>query len=354
MTDPLLWSISAGRWFGVHVRIHVLFLIYGMGHVLVALFSPELSVLATVAWLLLLAVAVALHELTHHLVAAWLGVEAEDTRLWPLGNLSRPAPVAQPTDAFLVAISAPVVNLSITVLCALSLAFQGISIIWNPFGGPKTGGVPYFVTTGQFVSEFSLAWWVGWFAHINLVLFLANLIPAYPLDGGRMARAVLSRSSPHGFRDSMLELWISRTSAVLLLLVGLARLIFSQDNDGGTLIALAALIEWIVRTESRMLEDGGFFDDGVFGYDFSQGYTSLESSTAKVRPSRESALRRWRRKRSESRRQRRMAQEIAEEQRLDEILDKLHRDGRGALTNEENRFLIRISARLKNKSRKDV
>ena len=53
-----------------------------------------------------------------------------------------------------------------------------------------------------------------------------------------------------------------------------------------------------------MLEDGGFFDDGVFGYDFSEGYTSLEGSAAKVRPYRESALKRWRRRRSDLRRQR--------------------------------------------------
>ena len=44
------------------------------------------------------------------------------------------------------------------------------------------------------------------------------------------------------------------------------------------------LIELLVRAEARMLEDGGFFDDGVFGYDFSEGYTSLEGSAAKVRP----------------------------------------------------------------------
>ena len=79
-----------------------------------------------------------------------------------------------------------------------------------------------------------------------------------------------------------------------------------------------------------MLEDGGYFDDGVFGYDFSEGYTSLESGTPKVRPYRESALKRWRRRRSELRRQRRIAREAAEEKRMDEILEKLHRDGKTA------------------------
>ena len=114
---------------------------------------------------------------------------------------------------------------------------------------------------------------------------------------------------------------------------------------------LALLIELLVRTESRMLEDGGYFEDGVFGYDFSEGYTSLENSAAKVRPYKESALRRWRRRRSDLRRQRRMIREAAEERRMDEILDKLHREGRASLTEEEHRFLVRVSTRYRNRQK---
>ncbi len=109
------------------------------------------------------------------------------------------------------------------------------------------------------------------------------------------------------------------------------------------------LIELIVRAESRMLEDGGFFEDGVFGYDFTEGYTSLEGNPAKVRPYRESALKRWRRRRSESRRQRQNAREAAEERRMDEILEKIHREGRSSLSDEEQRFLIRVSAKYRNR-----
>ena len=100
-----------------------------------------------------------------------------------------------------------------------------------------------------------------------------------------------------------------------------------------------------------MLEDGGYFDDGVFGYDFSEGYTSLESGAPKVRPYRESALKRWRRRRSELRRQRRTIREAAEEKRMDEILEKLHREGRSALTDEEHRFLVRVSTRYRNRTK---
>ena len=127
--------------------------------------------------------------------------------------------------------------------------------------------------------------------------------------------------------------------------------LLSRRSDGLTLIALAVLIELFVRIEARMLEDGGYFEDGVFGYDFSEGYTSLESGAAKVRPYRESALKRWRRRRSELRRQRRIAREAAEEKRMDEILEKLHREGRSALTDEEHRFLVRVSTRYRNRTK---
>ncbi len=179
---------------------------------------------------------------------------------------------------------------------------------------------------------------------------VANMIPALPFDGGRMLRTWPGSSSVVPSRDSIAAPWTAHACAFLLAIVGLVR-VLRGGMEGLTLIGLAFLIEHLVRTEARMLEDGGYFDDGVFGYDFSEGYTSLESGARKVRPFRESALKRWRRRRSELRRQRRLAVEAAEEQRMDEILTKLHGQGRSALTDEENRFLIRVSARYRNRTK---
>ena len=144
----------------------------------------------------------------------------------------------------------------------------------------------------------------------------------------------------------------ARSCAGILFVGGLLRLLFYNNGDGLFLCVLAFVIELMVRSEARMIEDGGFFDDGVFGYDFSEGYTSLEGSAAnKVRPYRESAIKRWRRRRSDLRRQRRQMREAAEERRMDEILEKLHRQGRSALSDEEHRFLVRVSAKYRNRPR---
>ena len=116
---------------------------------------------------------------------------------------------------------------------------------------------------------------------------------------------------------------------------------------------LAVFLEYLVRFEARMSDDGGYDDEGAgsFGYDFSDGLSGSDPGTATVRPHRESALKRWRRRRSDLRRQRLKARVAAEGRRLDEILDKLHRLGRPALTDEEQRFLVRVSAKLRKRPR---
>ena len=81
-------------------------------------------------------------------------------------------------------------------------------------------------------------------------------------------------------RESIAAPWTAHACAVMLGIIGVVRLALFRQSDGLTLIGLAILVEVLVRSEARMLEDGGYFEDGVFGYDFSEGYTSLESGCA--------------------------------------------------------------------------
>jgi Zn-dependent protease len=362
MSDPLTWSpIRLGRWFGTTVRVHIFLIVFLAYQLLLALLATRAEdglrrLPMTFCWLSLLVAALAIHELAHALAAYWLGSEQEDVHLWPLGNLVGPSASARGTEHFLVALAGLVVSGALFLGIALGLEFiAGAHIVWKPFGNlPGEGsfdlGAPT-LANGSLAEPLSRVWIVGWFGYLNYLLFLANLLPALPFDGGRMLRAYLSS---HGFvssRDNIYAPWTAHATAAILFLTGLVRLVINWRSDGLALIALALLIEWLVRSESRMLEDGGYFDDGVFGYDFSEGYTSLENSAAKVRPFRESALRRWRRRRSDLRRQRRMVREAAEERRMDEILDKLHREGRAALSDEEHRFLVRVSTRYRNRSK---
>jgi stage IV sporulation protein FB len=365
MSDPLTWSpISLGRWFGTSVRVHItliVFVIFQLLSMAVSLAArgelPQLS--QTACWLGLLLVALAVHELAHAATAFWLDCDQDEVHIWPLGSLVGPLFVPRASEHILVAAAGPVANGLIVLVTAIGLSvFGGAQFVWNPFGNEEIvknivihqGGAPR-LASGALAPALSPVWIAGWFGYLNYILLLANLfIPALPFDCGRMLRAYLSSTSVVSSRESIAAPWTARAVGLLLLIIGVVRLV-RWSTDGITLILLAVLIEYLVRAEARLLEDGGYFDDGVFGYDFSEGYTSLESGAPKVRPYRESALKRWRRRRSELRRQRRIAREAAEERRMDEILEKLHREGRVALTAEENRFLVRVSARYRNRTK---
>lgn len=350
MSDPLSWwSIGLGRLAGARVRIHLFLPLFAGLRLLEAALLPASSghphpVLETIVWLGLLLVALVGHEVGHLAWAARVGVEPEEVRLWPLGSLAGPttAPASRSSEAVLVALGGPLASGALALIALVGLQVGHARMELNPFstrgGAPLLGG-------GVEAAPFSALWMLGWFGYLNWVLFLANLIPALPLDGGRILRGLLAGHS----RDGLLAPYVGRTSAIVLGLWGLLWL--PSGRPGGlTLIGLALLLEIMVRVELHLLDDVGFFDEGAsLGYDFSQGYTSLEATLPTVRPRPENALDRWRRHRSEARRLRRQAQEAAQDRRLDEILDKLHREGGSALTEEEHRFLVRQSERVRNR-----
>jgi hypothetical protein len=90
---------------------------------------------------------------------------------------------------------------------------------------------------------------------------------------------------------------------------------------------------------------------GAFGYDFSAGYSSLPfDEENETQPVRKSWWQRWREARQARRRKREQEQLARDEARMDELLDKIARCGKEALTEEERRFLERMSARKRNMS----
>ncbi|AMV36781.1 site-2 protease family protein [Planctomyces sp. SH-PL62] len=355
MSDLLTWSpIHLGRWFGTTVKVHVSLIVFVASLIVTAPFEPTKGSLSghleqAVAWTALFLLALAIHEAAHAYVASKLDCEQEDVHLWPLGSLVGPSTPPLSINYLFTVLAGPFASGAIALMVAAWLGFSfDAQFAWHPLGKELDAGAPWI--QGRVKAEpMSAPWLIGWFGHVNYLLFLVNLLPALPFDGGRLFRWFLANTALGSSRESMAAPWTARATAAILFLVGMVRLLFGQRWDGLTIVMLAVLIELFVRSEARVMEDGGYFDDGLFGYDFSEGYTSLESGAAKVRPHRESALKRWRRRRSDQRRERRIMQEVAEERRMDEILDKIHREGRSSLTDEENRFLVRVSTRFRNR-----
>ena len=346
MFDLVTWSIPLGRWLGTPVRLHASFFVFAGLMLAQAAFgaAPLQGVLEAGAVLGLVALAVVLRETGQLILLARLGHPGVVMRLWPLGNFVGPGNVlaSRSLESAVVAASGLVTNLALVLGVSLGLATIGAHIEFNPFGG-VAGGAPV-LAGGRVAAAFSALWWLGWFGWINWVLFIANLIPALPFDMGRIVRGCWVG----GNRESEFFPYLARVFAVLMGLVGITRL-YSARPGGYLLVGLALLIEWLVRLEARQLEETGYLEEGAFGYDFSQGYTSLEAGPSVVRPKKQGTLKQWRERRSEARRQRRLAQEVAEGSRLDEILEKLHREGSENLSPEEQRFLARVSTKLRNR-----
>jgi Zn-dependent protease len=350
MPDLLSWSLPITHWARTPVRVHMVFVLFAATRLVAALFHPAGAILGaveTVAWLILLVLALLLHELAEWWVARRLGLVPVDVCLWPLGNFVLPSGQVSTRSPDRAAAAAAGLGTSLCFALAggLALSLLGVRPLWDPFGEPGKAVLSFNPFRFQpRLAPLAPVWWLAWFAFLNWVIFLANLIPALPFDLGRISRGWLG-----GFyRDREISPYLARVFAVVLGLVGIFRISFNKPG-GLLLLLLAALIEWLVRHEARMLEENGYFEEGAFGYDFSQGYTSLEAGPSKVRPRKEGALRRWRRRQSEQRKLRRERKSAAESLRLDEILQKLHVSGRSALTSEEQRFLIRVSRKLRHR-----
>src|SRR5262249_45131326 len=185
----------------------------------------------------------------------------------------------------------------------------------------------------------SPAVWVARLFYVNWFLGLLNtLLVGFPLDGGRMLQATLWPSL--GYRTSTLVAIYA--GFVVAAAVGLYAITFTAVMA----FALAIFIMNACRQQWILLEAGG--EEGAFGYDFSQGYTSLErgAADAPARP-RVSWWYRWLQRRAARRLLREQEQREAEERRLDDLLEKVHREGRQALTDEEVLFMKRVSDRYR-------
>lgn len=168
------------------------------------------GVLTTMGLTLALFASVALHELGHALTAARFGIRTAHITLYPFGGVAAIERMpADPTQELAIALAGPAVNF---VLCAAA-----------GWGWAATGST-VLVTL----------------AVMNLLMGLFNLIPAFPMDGGRVLRALLSRRMGH-WRATDLAIRIGRGFAWAFLVAGVAFWLPSLLMVGAFLhVALAA------------------------------------------------------------------------------------------------------------------
>lgn len=353
MNDVAAWSLPLGRWFGVAVRVHLALLLFSVFTVMRVYATAPAYAGAALVLQLMLFVAVLLHEFGHCFAARHVDGDADEVVLWPLGGLANCQVPNLPWPQFFTAAGGPAVNLLLAVGCLGGLTAFGLvpplNPLWDPYSAPLqswfVGGPAADVSLAQaFLARF---FWVNW------LLFAVNVFVAgYPLDGGRMLQAALWPR--WGFHASMrTAVYVGYGASILL--VGVAFVFHEKLAANAMLLfALALIIFLSCRQQQLQLEMGDLGDDSLFGYDFSQGYTSLERSERNApaaRAPRQSFWKRWLAQRAAARRQREAEADQADQLRLDELLAKIAERGEAALSGEESRFLKRMSAKFRNKSK---
>jgi Zn-dependent protease len=198
------WAPRIGRLFGIEIRVHVTFFLLlaflGFAHWL-----PERDLRAAfvgVAFFSLLFICVVLHELGHALAARQFGIKTQDITLLPIGGVARLERMPEkPIQELWVAIAGPLVNVVIAGGLFLGLKATGQ---WQPLEQVSTTG-------GNLVERL-------WAANLFLVIF--NLLPAFPMDGGRVLRAFLAMGMPYA-KATRLAARVGQGMAVLFGFAGL-------------------------------------------------------------------------------------------------------------------------------------
>jgi Zn-dependent protease len=217
----LSWKM--GRFAGIDLYIHATFL-------LVFLFVPQVftggsEAVRSLLFILSLFGSVILHEFGHALTARRFGIETADITLYPIGGVARLRRLPRaPGAELLITLAGPAVNFAIVAVLA-GLASVGLIELG-----------PFFPERG-FLAELVV---------MNLVLGIFNLIPAFPMDGGRILRAVLSGLIGRARATTI----AARVGRVLAVLFGLVALFVTHSPFH---LALAAFIFLAGRMEEAQV-----------------------------------------------------------------------------------------------------
>lgn len=170
------WSVSLGRIAGTEVRIHLTFLLLLVWFGAVAGSSGGIGEAFTaVAFILAVFACVLAHEFGHVLTARRFGINTRDITLLPIGGVASIERLPEkPGQELLIAVAGPLVNV---VIAAVLIAFFGVDLATRRFV--------------ELASEQKIDF-ISQLALVNVSLVAFNLLPAFPMDGGRMLRALLS------------------------------------------------------------------------------------------------------------------------------------------------------------------
>ena len=238
------WSFRIGRIAGIPIQVHVTFILLLVwvaveGGLLAGQLRPALM---SVARIVLIFGCVVLHELGHALAARRYGIRTRDITLLPIGGLARLERMPRkPSQELVVALAGPAVNVVIALL--IGLVLRGLD---RPFVDLLMQGS---------LLELLLA--------VNVWMVLFNMIPAFPMDGGRVLRALLAMRLPFA-RATRIASVVGQVIAVLfgiagvlshnVLLLFIALFVFLAAGEERTMVETRTSIEGLPVRDAMLTE----------------------------------------------------------------------------------------------------
>src|SRR5215210_6652108 len=232
-SDLMGGSFKIGRFSGIDVKVHWTFLLllaffaflgYQSSGTLAGALTPTAVIVA-------LFLCVLLHEFGHSLVAQRLGLEIHSLTLLPIGGVSNLESLPEkPADEVKITLAGPLVNV------VLAPIFFGVGLL--------LGAVPR-MPADLFTGIGSVGQFFFYLGYLNVVLALFNLLPAFPLDGGRILRGLLA-TRLGAVRATEISSVVGQLFAAAFFLIGLL--------GGNLLLALVAVFIYFGATgEAQMV-----------------------------------------------------------------------------------------------------
>src|SRR5687767_1719562 len=221
------WSWRVGSLAGIALYVHATFLLL-LAWVAIGEYQSSRNAVAALSGVLFVVTVfatVVLHELGHALTARRYGIKTRDITLLPIGGVARLERMPRdPRQELVVALAGPAVN----------VAIAGVLFLWLRL----TGGMPAFADSASLGEGFLERTFVARLLAVNLWLVIFNLIPAFPMDGGRVLRAILATRNRDYAQATERAARVGKFFALVFGIVGL----FVVENP---MLVFVALFVWL-------------------------------------------------------------------------------------------------------------
>lgn len=306
--NPMGWGFTVARLFGVRVRISLWFVLYAAAQIIWSISLDNIGVAFVAIQMAVLFGLVLLHEFGHVFACRAVGGDADDVLLWPLGGLAACQTPPHWRADLITTLGGPLVNVALLPVFAGALWVIGADehILFNPL----TPGV----TLGALQGWGAITLWTAHF--LNIILLAFNLLPMFPLDGGRIVHALAWRRTDER-RGRDLAASIGLVGAIVLAVVSLP----SRETTILGVAIFAGLVCWFERQRVRQESEI------IYGAMAAPGDEMREYEAQ--------------RRAAEKQRER----EAKEQAELDRILAKIAATGMDSLTRTERRTLEQATER---------